>query len=136
MEQLRNDGGAVPGLNEQDVLERARAMFERKAGVPVSAAEAREWLDSLVGFYRRIERWVVEDAAEKAAMERQQEIQPLERDPSRDTQGLPPAPASRRLPAQRKTGRSTRCVTGNTRNVHKGVQIERAAPAGAQRGRE
>lgn len=107
MEQLRNDGGAVPGLNEQEVLERARAMFERKAGVPVSAAEAREWLDSLVGFYRRIERWVIEDADEKAAMERQQEIQRDARDPSRDTQGLPVDLATRRIAAKRKVRKST-----------------------------
>jgi hypothetical protein len=136
MEQLRNDGGAVRSLDEREHLERTRAMFERKAGRPVSAVEAREWLDSLVGFYRRIERWVIEDAAEQAAMERRQEIQRDAREPgrdsSRDTQGLPPESASRRLPAQRKTRASTRNSTRNTRNVHKGVQIERTTRTGQE----
>lgn len=48
-------------------LARAQAYFEKKAGRPVSLEETQEWLDTLVDFYRIVERWVIAEDMEKRA---------------------------------------------------------------------
>jgi hypothetical protein len=132
VEQLRNDNGAVRSPGRQDNLERARLYFERKAGRPVSSAEAREWLDSLVEYLRTAQRWAEEAAAREASAT----IQPLAQDPGQDTQTLPPAPASRRIAAHRISRTSGQHIARNTQDVITDVQTARAAPQGTQMGRE
>lgn len=66
MEHLRDDSGTSRDQGSLDNLERARLYFERKAGRPVSTAEAREWLDSLVEYLRTAQRWAAEAAAREA----------------------------------------------------------------------
>jgi hypothetical protein len=132
MEQLRNDGGAVRSPGRLDNLERARQYFERKAGMPVSSAEAREWLDSLVDFLRTAQRWAADEAAHRASTACQPDIQPLARDSSRDTQALPPAPVSRRIAAHRKPRASGRDSTRNTRDVPRDARTERTASTGQE----
>lgn len=97
MERLRSGYGAGRSLEEREHLERARSMFERRAGKPVSAAEAQEWLDVLVDFYRIVERWVIEEA-EEADAGRPQDVQ----QGGRDIPALPAGPVPRRIASRRK----------------------------------
>lgn len=41
----------------RQIVKKAQAFFERKAGGPVSLEEAEEWLGSLVEFYKRVMTW-------------------------------------------------------------------------------
>jgi hypothetical protein len=128
VEQLRNDNGAVRSPGRQDNLERARLYFERKAGTPVSSAEAREWLDSIMEYLRTARRW----AAEAAVRDASSTIPPLAQDPGQDTQALPPAPASRRIAAHRDSRTSRQLITRNTQDVCTDVQTARTAPKGQE----
>ena len=69
MEHLRDDSSISRDQGSMDNLERARRYFEKKAGRPVSSAEAREWLDRLVEYLRTAQRWARE-AAEREESER------------------------------------------------------------------
>jgi hypothetical protein len=128
VEQLRNDNGAVRSPGRQDNLERARLYFERKAGTPVSSAEAREWLDSILEYLRTARRW----AAEAAVRDASATIPPLAQDSSQDTQALPPTPASRRIAANRDSRTSRQRIARNTQDVCTDVQTARAAPEGQE----
>lgn len=67
MEPLLDDSSTSRDQGSMDNLERARLYFEKKAGRPVSTAEAREWLDRLVEYLRTAQRWAREAAEREAA---------------------------------------------------------------------
>lgn len=123
MEQLRSHDGAVRGPGcQQDLLERARLYFERKAGRPVSNAEAREWLDALVEYLRTAQRWADEAAAHRASTAPHPDDQQDTQGSNRNTQGLPVNPAPRRIAAAGKPRASGRHATRDTASVTIGVR--------------
>lgn len=130
-----DDGKTVQNPDGQDNLERARRYFERKAGRPVSSAEAREWLDSLVDYLRTAQRWAdeaaVRDASETSREDVQTDIQAHVQGSAGDIQPLPPRRASRRIAAQGKSGMNKqRDIPSKHTDAHVDVHNEQAAQAG------
>lgn len=130
-----DDGKAVQNPDGQDNLERARRYFERKAGRPVSSAEAREWLDSLVDYLRTAQRWAAEAAMREASATSCEDVQTdIQADAQRsagDIQPLPPRRASRRIAARGKPGMNKqRDIPSKHTDVHGDVHTEQAAQAG------
>lgn len=135
MERSWDDGTAVQNPDGLDNLERARRYFERKAGRPVSSAEAREWLDSLVDYLRTAQRWAAEAALREASATSSEDvrtdIQVDAQGATRDIQPLPPPRASRRIAARGMSGKNKRRDIRNKHtDGHGDVHNEQAAQAG------